>query len=76
MWRLVYAPHKLSPIDRRKLSKCLEDHTFTCGSSLADLDLTDTLSDVCVRYLNCCDPDTIQLKTMKLSASIVQPQKT
>ena len=56
MWRLVYAPRKLSPTDRRKLSKCLEGHTFACGSSLADLDLTDTLSNVCVRDLNCYDP--------------------
>ena len=56
MWRLVYAPHKLSSADKHKLSKCLEDHTFTCGSNLSDLNLMDTLGEVCVRDLNCYDP--------------------
>ena len=40
MWHLVYAPRKLAPTDKVRLSKCLEDHTFTCGSNLSDLNLT------------------------------------
>ena len=56
MWHLVYASRKLSSTDKRKLNKCLEEHTFTCGSNLSDLNLTDNLSSVCVRDLNCYDP--------------------
>ena len=56
MWRLVYAPRKLSSTDKRKLSKCLEEHAFTCGSDLSDLPLTGNLSSVCVRDLNSYDP--------------------
>ena len=49
MWRLVYEPRK------HKLSECFEDYTFTCGSNLSDLQLTDNLRGVCVKYLNCYD---------------------
>jgi len=70
MWRLVYAPRKLSSTDK---SKFLEEHTFTCGSDLSDLHLTDNLSSVCIRDLNCYD---FVVKTMKLSAFIVPLQKT
>jgi len=49
MWRLVHALRKLFLTDKRKLSKFLEEHAFTCGADLSDLDLTDNLSSVCVR---------------------------
>ena len=49
MWRLVYVPRKLSSADKCKLSKA-------CGSNLSDLNLMDTLGEVCVRDLNCYDP--------------------
>ena len=29
-----YAPRKLLSTDKHKLSKCLEDHTFACGSKI------------------------------------------
>ena len=56
MWRLVYAPRKLSSADKCKLSECLQEHTFTCGANLSDMNLTENLCDVCVRDLSCYDP--------------------
>ena len=56
IWRLVYAPRKLSSAEKCKLSKCLQEHTFTCGANLSDLNLTETLRDVCVRDLSCYGP--------------------
>ena len=56
MWRLVYAPCKLSSADKCKLSECLQEHTFTCGANLSDMNLTENLCDVCVRDLSCYDP--------------------
>jgi len=29
---------------------------YACGSNILDLNLTDNISDVCVRDLNCYDP--------------------
>ena len=55
MWRLLYSPRKLSSISRQELTKILDDFTFTCGASLHDLELPPTLSDVCVRDLQCYD---------------------
>ena len=41
---------------RQALATILDDYTFTCGASLIDLELTSTLTEVCVRDLQCYDP--------------------
>ena len=56
MWRLVYSPYKLSASEKEKLSSVLNEVSFTCGASLSALKLTDRLSEVCVRDLQCFDP--------------------
>ena len=32
------------------------DYTYTCGATLSDLELPDSLSSVCVRDVECYDP--------------------
>ena len=39
-----------------QLSTLLEDYTYTCGATLSDLELPDSLSSVCVRDVECYDP--------------------
>ena len=56
MWRLLYAPRKLSYVARQELESLLEDYTFSCGAALNDLDLPSVLSEVCARDLQCYDP--------------------
>jgi len=56
MWRPLYSPPKLSPGLRKQLSTLLEDYTYTCGATLSDLELPDSLSSVCVRDVECYDP--------------------
>ena len=56
MWHLLYSPRKLSPGLRKQLSTLLEDYTHTCGATLSDLELPDSLSSVCVRDVECYDP--------------------
>ena len=34
----------------------LDDYTFTCGATLSDLELSGSLSKVCIRDLQCYDP--------------------
>ena len=41
---------------RQNLVTILDEYTFTCGATLSDLELSDSLSDVCVRDLQCYDP--------------------
>ena len=54
MWRLLYSPRKLSPGLRKQLSTLPEDYTYTCGATLSDLELPDSLSIVYV--FECNDP--------------------
>ena len=56
MWRLLYSPQKLSSIARQELATILDGYTFSCGASLHDLEFPSTLSQVCVRDLQCYDP--------------------
>ena len=56
MWRLLYAPRKLSSVARQELESLLEDYTFSCGAALSDLELPSVLSEVCARDLQCYDP--------------------
>ena len=55
MWHLIYSRHKLSTQEKKQLEQCLNDYTFTCGATLADLNLPGNLSEVCVRDLRCYD---------------------
>ena len=56
MWRLLYSLRKLSSTARQNLVTILDDFTFTCGATVSDLELSDSLSDVCVRDVQCYDP--------------------
>lgn len=33
VWHLVYTAHKLSSVDKNKLSWCLQEYTLTCGTN-------------------------------------------
>ena len=53
MWRLLYGKKKLKKAERRQLELKLDGLSFTCGSSLQELDLPAPLNDVYVRNLKC-----------------------
>ena len=50
MWRIVYSKYKLTATRKEAV---LGGYTYTCGTTLAHLQLTGRLADVCVRVLNC-----------------------
>ena len=57
MWRLVYATKKLTKAQQKTLMSALDGMSFSCGSSLQDLEMDHELKDtVFVRNMNCCDP--------------------
>ena len=56
MWRIVYSKYKLTSQEKKQLNTILEDYTYTCSATLADLELTGRLADVCMRVLNCYEP--------------------
>ena len=43
----------------------LDDYTFTCGATLSDLELSSSLSEVCIRDSQCYDPLEKQYYSMK-----------
>jgi hypothetical protein len=55
MWRLVFSKRKLSVAARNTLQSVLEDVSYTCGASLEDLALPDSLSSVVIRDHRCGD---------------------
>ena len=55
MWHLVFSKRKLSVTARSTLQAILEDVSYTCGASLDDLDLPDSLSSVVIRSHQCGD---------------------
>ena len=55
MWRLVFSKRKLSVAARSTLQVILEDVSYTCGASLDDLDLPDSLSSVVIHSHECGD---------------------
>ena len=60
LWRLIYAKHKLSSNQHKVVQDLLEEMSFSCSSSLQDLDLpSDLVDEVFIRDLNCSD--TIEL---------------
>lgn len=56
MWRLLFSRYKLNYQESQELERCLDDISYTCGVSLADLDLPGRLKDVCVKDHKCHDP--------------------
>lgn len=55
MWRLVFSKKKLSAVARNTLASILEDVSYTCGASLEDLDLPDSVASVEIRNHQCGD---------------------
>ena len=55
MWRLLYSKYKLDAHEKQKLEMALEGMSYTCGSMIQDLGLTDRLSDVYVCDHRCSD---------------------
>lgn len=58
MWRIIYSKKKLNPQDSSLLEQIVDDISYTCGTSLSDLDLPSTLesASVCVKPHRCYDP--------------------
>lgn len=56
MWRLIYSKHKLSRSQRTQLQQVLDDHTYTCGAKLVELNLGNSFKEVEVRDHLCGDP--------------------
>ena len=46
MWRAIHSKYKLTPCEKRVLQQSLDGMSYTCGSMLADLHLTGTLTNV------------------------------
>uniref|UniRef100_A0A1X7SQM0 Uncharacterized protein n=1 Tax=Amphimedon queenslandica TaxID=400682 RepID=A0A1X7SQM0_AMPQE len=56
MWRLIFSRYKLNSDQRRDLQSVLDDYEYSCGASLAELNLEDVYKDVEIRAHNCYDP--------------------
>ena len=56
MWRLLYCKTKLKKTQRTSLESLLDNYSYTCGSSLQDMELPEPFSEVYVRNINCYDP--------------------
>ena len=55
MWRLIFAKRKMDVRKRRFLQRLLDDYTYTCGSTLAELDLGEDFKDVEIKDHACGD---------------------
>ena len=53
IWHLVFSKWKLSVAAHRTLQAILEDVSYTCGASLDDLDLPESLSSIVIRSHQC-----------------------
>lgn len=56
MWRIVYSKYKLSNSELDIIQSILDNYSYTCGSSMADLNLCGKLSTVCIRIIHCYEP--------------------
>lgn len=56
MWRLVLSRYKLSATQRENLQIVLDQHDYSCGASLLDLNLPDVYKEVDIRDHSCYDP--------------------
>ena len=55
LWRLVFSKRKLSVAARNTLQSILEDVSYTCGASLEDLTLPESLASVVICEHRCGD---------------------
>ena len=56
MWRIIFAKYKLSQHQRNYLQLILDDHMYTCGTSLSELNLPEEYNYVEIRDHDCYDP--------------------
>ena len=56
MWRLIFSKYKLKKEEREQLQILLQNFTYTCGSSLKELDLPTVYQYVDVRDHDCFEP--------------------
>lgn len=56
MWRIILSKKKLNPQNFILLNRIVEDISYTCGTSLNDLDLPAELESVCIKPHRCYDP--------------------
>lgn len=55
IWRLLYSKKKLNRGERRQLELRLDGLSYTCSSSLQELDLPAPLNEIYVRNMKCFD---------------------
>ena len=55
MWCIVYSKYKLTGT-LEIIKSILDNYSYTCGSSMADLNLCGRLSTVCIRIIHCHEP--------------------
>ena len=55
MWWLAFSKYKINLRKRQFLQGLLEEYTYTCGSTLAELDLGEEYKDVEIRDYACGD---------------------
>ena len=55
-WRLLFSKRKLSARERAQLEGIIADVSYSCGATIEDLILPDTLKSVGIRSHNCSDP--------------------
>ena len=56
LWRLLYSKRKLTLQERQQLQTLFEDLSYSCGATLQELDLPDSLSCTHALEHNCYDP--------------------
>ena len=56
MWRLLYCKTKLKKTQRALLVSLLDNYSYTCGSSLQDIELPEPFKEVYVRNISCYEP--------------------
>ncbi len=59
MWRIIYSKYKLTETELEIIKSILDNYSYTCGSSMADLNLCGKLSTVCIRIVRCHEFITI-----------------
>ena len=65
MWRLVFSRYKLDATQRKHLQNILDEHDYSCGASLLDLNLPEIYKDVDIRDHSCHDPIEVLYYTAK-----------
>ena len=65
MWRLVFFWYKLDATQRKHLQNILDEHDYSCGASLFDLNLPEIYKDVDIQDHSCHDPIEVLYYTAK-----------